>query len=229
MDLQYCNGHKRYDFKNDEGFYYPGCDPKNCHINDLSPQAFRRGYVAALFAEGERWLTVIETNHMVVVPGSPKSSRDKARNLATKEKLREQVSADTYEDRKHFYKALMGAPCCADDCDEYCEGCSNKGIKFKSVPTYELDPDVRRLITKYGRYQTVSELKREANDRSKESTITATSVLSGVRNRKSNNDAIWIPRQEGNRLLSEPEEVPSDQAERIEALLLHPISEEMVT
>ena len=218
MDLQYCNGHKKYDFH----------EIVRYHINDLSPQAFRRGYVVALFAEDERWITAIEKHHMVV-PGSPKNNRDKARDLATKEKLREQVSADTYEDRKHFYKAFMEAPCCADGCDQYCEECSNKGIKFKPIPTYGLDKDVSRFITKYGRFQTASELKREANDRSKESKIRATPVLSGVRNRKSNDDAIWVPGQERDRLLSEPEEVSSDQAERIEALLLHPISEEMVT
>jgi hypothetical protein len=218
LDLQYCNGHKKYDFNEIVGY----------HINDFSPQAFRRGYVAALFAEDERWLTAIDKYHMVV-PGSPKNSRDKARDLATKEKLREQVSADAFEDRKRFYQAWREAPCCADDCDQYCEECSNKGIKFKSIPTYGLDPDVRRFITKYGRYQTASELKREINDRSKESKIRATSILSGVCDRKSDNEAVRIRGQERDRLFSEPEEVPSGQAERIEALLSHPISEEMVT
>jgi hypothetical protein len=218
LDLEYCNGYKRYDFNEIVGY----------HINDLSPQAFRRGYVAALFAEDERWLTSID-KYQMVVPGSPKNSRDKARDLAAKEKLREQVSADTYEDRKHFYQALMEAPCCADDCDQYCDECSNGGIKFKPVPTYGLDPDVRWFITKYGRYQTASELKRETNDRSKKSKIRATPILSGVCDRKSNDDAIWVPGQEGNRLLSEPEEVPSDQAERVQALLSHSIGEDLVT
>jgi hypothetical protein len=228
LDIQYCNGQKKCDFNTDEGFYYPGCKPKNYHINDLSPQAFRRGYVAALFAEDEHWLNVIEKNHMVV-PGSPVNSRDKARDQDTKAHLRDQVGPETFEDRKAFFEAWREAPCCADDCDQYCDECSNGGIKFKSVPTYGLNPDVRRFITKYGRYQTASELERETNDRSKESKISATPILSGVCYRKSDNDAIWVPGQERDRLLSEPEEVSSDQAERIEALLLHPISEEMVT
>ncbi len=218
LDLKNCNRHKRYDFNEIVGY----------HINDLSPQAFRRGYVAALFAEEERWLTAIDKYHMVV-PGSPLNRRDRARDQATKAHLRDHVSPDTLKDRRAFYKALMDTPCCADDCDRYCDQCSNGGIKFKSIPTYGLDTDIRRYIMKYGRYQTASELKREANDSSKESKSRATSILSGVCNRKSDDDAIWVPRQEGNRLLSEPEEVPSDQAERIEALLSHPISEEMVT
>ena len=77
MDLQYCNRHKRYDFSGDEGFYYPGCDTKYYHIDDLSPKTWCRAYVAALFAEDEHWLTAIEKYQMIVV-GSPKNSRDKA-------------------------------------------------------------------------------------------------------------------------------------------------------
>jgi hypothetical protein len=60
LDLQYCNGHKRYDFSTDEGFYYPGCDPKYYDIKEVDPKAFRRAYVKALFAEDQRWLTLIE-------------------------------------------------------------------------------------------------------------------------------------------------------------------------
>lgn len=72
MDLQYCNGQKRYDFSTDEGFYYPGCDPKYYNINDLGSKAFRRSYVAALFAENRHWLTLIENYHMLV-PGTRKN------------------------------------------------------------------------------------------------------------------------------------------------------------
>jgi hypothetical protein len=153
LDLQYCNSHNRYDFSTDEGFYYPGCDPKYYHINDLSPKAFRRAYVAALFTENKRWLTLIENYHMIV-PGSRKNKRDAARDLVAKEHLREQVSPDTYEDRKAFFEAWKDASCCADDCEQYCDECSNKNIHFKSVPTFGLDADVRRYITKYWRYQT---------------------------------------------------------------------------
>jgi len=219
LDLQYCNGKKLYDFSTDEGFYYPGCDPKYYHINDLSPKAFRRGYVAALFTENKRWLTLIENYHMIV-PGSRKNKRDDARDLAAKGHLREQVNPDTYKDRKAFYKAWKEAPCCADGCDQYCDECPNNGIKFKSVPAHGLDADVRRYITKYWRYQTTSELKEDSNART---------VLSGVRDRKSNDDLIRIRGQEGDGLPGQPEEVSSDQAERVEAMFLHPISEEMVT
>jgi hypothetical protein len=78
LDLQYCIGRKRYDFSRDEGFYYPGCDPKYYHLKDVDPKAFRRGYVAALFAENRYWLTLIEGFHMLV-PGSRKNKRDAAR------------------------------------------------------------------------------------------------------------------------------------------------------
>ena len=70
MDLQYCNGKKLYDFSTDEGFYYPGCDPKYYCIKDVDPKAFRRGYVKALFTENRYWLTLIENYHMLV-PGRP--------------------------------------------------------------------------------------------------------------------------------------------------------------
>ena len=219
MDLAYCNGHKRYDFSTDEGFYYSGCDIKNCHIDDLSPKAFRRAYVAALFAEDQRWLTAIE-KYQMVVPGSPKNSRDKARDLVAMEHLQEQVSPSTLEDRKVFFEAWKDASCCADNCEQYCDECSNKNIQFKSVSTFRLDPDVRRYITKYGRYQTAIELKEDSNART---------ILSGVRNRKSDNNAVRIRGQERNGLSGQPEEVSSDQAERVEAMFLHPISEEMVT
>jgi hypothetical protein len=157
-DLQYYNGRKRYDSSTDEGFYYPGCDPKYYHINDLGPQAFRRGYTAALFAEDERWLSAIG-KYQMVIPGSPKNSRDKARNLASKERLAEQVSTDTHKDRKRFYEAWKDASCCADDCEQYCDECPNKNIQFKSVSAFGLDADIRRYITKFWRYQTASELK----------------------------------------------------------------------
>ena len=91
LDLQCCNGRKRYDFSTDEGFYYLGCDSKYYNINDLSSQAFRRAYVAALFAEDEHWLNAIG-KYQMLVPGSPKNSRDKAKDLACKEHLTEQVN-----------------------------------------------------------------------------------------------------------------------------------------
>jgi hypothetical protein len=225
LDLSYSNGWKRYDFSTDEGFYYPGCDPKYYDIKDVGPKAFRRGYVKALFTENRNWLTLIENYHMIV-PGSRKNKRDDARDLAAKEHLREQVSPDTFEDRKAFFEAWKDASCCADDCEQYCDECLNKNIQFKSVPTFELDADVRRYITKRWRYQTTSELKEDENVRSKKSTGT---ILSGVCDRKSDNDPVWVRGQERGGLPGEPEEVSSDQAERVQALLSHPISEEMVT
>jgi hypothetical protein len=224
LDLEYCSGQKRYDFHTDEGFYFYGCEPKHYHIKDVGPKAFRRGYVAALFTENNRWLTAIE-KYQMLVPGTRKNSRDAARDLAVKEHLREQVRPDTYEDRKAFYEAWKDTPCCADDCGDFCDKCSNKGIKFQLTPTFGLDADVRRYITGYGRYQTTSELREEEDARIKESTG---AVLSGIHNRKSNHDPIRIRGQKGGRLFSEPEDVPSNQAERIEALLSHPIGEEMV-
>jgi hypothetical protein len=173
----------------------------------------------ALFAEDQRWLTAIE-KYQMLVPGSPKNSRDKARDLASKERLAEQVSPDTYEDRKAFFEAWKDASCCADNCEQYCGECLNKNIQFKSVPTFGLDADVRRYITKYWRYQTTSELKEDKNVRT---------VLSRVRDRKSDNDPFRVRGQERGGLSGEPEEVPSDQAERVEAMLSHPLSEEMVT
>jgi hypothetical protein len=215
LDLQYCNGKKRYDFSTNEGFYYLGCDPKYYHIKDVNPKAFRRGYVAALFTENQFWLTLIENYHMLV-PGTRKNKRDAARDLAEKEFLQDQVSRGTYEDRRAFFEAWKDAACCADDCDKICDKCSNKQIQFKSVPTFGLDADVRRYITKYWRYQTTSELKEDNNART---------VLSGVRDGKSDNDPVWVRGV----LPGEPEEVSSDQAQRVEAMLSHPISEEMVT
>ncbi len=219
MDLQYCIGRKRYDFSRDEGFYYPGCDPKYYHLKDVDPKAFRRGYVAALFAENRYWLTLIEGFHMLV-PGSRKNKRDAARDLSAKEFLQDQVSPDTHKDRKRFYEAWKETYCCADNCEQYCDECSNKNIHFKSVPTFGLDADVRRYITKYWRYQTTSELKENSNVRT---------VFSGVRDGKSNNDPFRVRGQERGGLPGQPEEVSSDQAERVQALLSHPISEEMVT
>jgi len=66
LDLQYCNGQKRYDFSIDEGFFYSGCDSKHYRIVDLSPQAFRRAYIAALFAEDEGRLTAIGKYQILV-------------------------------------------------------------------------------------------------------------------------------------------------------------------
>ena len=219
MDLQYCNRQKRYDFSTDVGFYYPGCDPKYYDIKDVGPKAFRRGYVAALFAENRYWQTLIEGFHMLV-PGTRKNKRDAARDLAEKEFLQDQVSRGTHEDRKAFFETWKDASCCADNCEQYCDECSNKNIQFKSVPTFGLDADVRRYITKYWRYQTTSELKEDSNVRT---------VLSRVRDRKSDNDAVRVRGQERDGLSGQPEEVPSDQAERIEAMLSHPVGEEMVT
>jgi hypothetical protein len=159
-----------------------GCDPKYYHIKDVNPKAFRRGYVAALFTENQFWLTLIENYHMLV-PGTRKNKRDAARDLAEKEFLQDQVSRGTYEDRRAFFEAWKDAACCADDCDKICDKCSNKQIQFKSVPTFGLDADVRRYITKYWRYQTTSELKEDNNART---------VLSGVRDGKSDNDPVWV-------------------------------------
>jgi hypothetical protein len=225
LDLSFCNGHKRYDFRNDEGFFYPNCDSKHYDIPDVSHKAFRRAYVKALFVEDQRWLTLIEGYHMLV-PGTRKNPRDAARDAAVKEYLREQVSYETYEARKAFYEAWKNASCCADDCEGFCDKCSNKGIKFQPTPTFGLDADVRRYITRYGRYQTTSELREEEDARKKESTG---AVLSGVRDGKSNHDPIRVRGQKRGGLPGEPEEVPSDQAERVQALLLHPICEDLVT
>jgi hypothetical protein len=225
LDLDYCNGKKRYDFSTDEGFYFRGCDPKYYHIEDIGPKAFRRAYVAALFTENKRWLTLIEGYHMLV-PGTRKNPRDAARDLAVKEHLREQASSDTFEDRRAFFEAWRDASCCADDCEHFCDECSNKRVKFQPTQTFGLDPDVRRYITKYGRYQTTSEFKEEEDDRYKESTAP---VLSGVCDRKRDNDPVWVRGQERGGLPGEPEEVSSDQAERIEAMLSHPIGEDLVT
>jgi len=228
LDLQYCNGHKRYDFSRDEGFYYPGCDPKYYRIEDLSPQAWRRAYVAILFTKDASWLAAIEKCQMLV-PGSPKNSRDRVRDLAVKERLAEQVSSDTFKDRKAFYVVWKEDPCCADDCDQYCDQCSNKGIKFKSVPAYGLDGDIRRFITKYGRYQTASELEREDKSGKENSKPRSTPIFSGVRNRKSDNDAVRVREQKGDGLFSEPARVPSGQSERVEEMLLSPPCEDLVT
>ena len=54
-------------------------------------------------------------------------------------------------------------------------------------------------------------------------------VLSGVRCGKSDNDAVRNPEQERGGLPGQPKKVSSDQAERVEAMLSHPISEGMVT
>ena len=219
MDLSYCNGRKSYDFSTDEEFYYPDCNVKYYDIKDVSPKAFRRAYVAALFTENKRWITLIEGYHMIV-PGTRINKRGAARDLTAKAYLHDQVSPDTLEDRKAFYEAWLDAPCCADDCADYCDNCPNKGIKFRSVPTFGLDADVREYIARYGRFQTTSELKENDNVRA---------VLSRVRYGKSDNDPIRVSGQEGGGLPGEPEEVPSDKAERVEAMLSHPVSEEMVT
>jgi hypothetical protein len=177
LDLQYCNGQKEYDFSTDGGFYYPGCDPKYYNINDLGSKAFRRAYVAALFAENRHWLTLIEGYHMLV-PGTRKNKKDAARDLAEKEHLQEQVSPDTLEDRKAFFEAWKDASCCADNCEQYCDECSNKNIQFKSVLTFRLDADVRRYITKYWRYQTASELKEDSNGKDRQ--LSNREVCNGV-------------------------------------------------
>ena len=101
------------------------------YVEDLSPKAFRRAYVKALFAENEKWLNAI-AKYQMVVPGSPLNRRDRVRDQGAKEHLQDQLSADTYEDRKAFYTAWKNAPCCADDCDKYCDQCPNDGIKFNS-------------------------------------------------------------------------------------------------
>jgi hypothetical protein len=173
LDLQYCNGQKRYDFSSDDGFFYPGSDYKYYHIKDVGPKAFRRAYVAALFAENRYWLKLIEGFHMLV-PGTRKNKRDAARDLAEKEFLQDQVSRGTHEDRRAFFEAWKNASCCADNCEQYCGECSNKNIQFKSVPTFGLDADVRRYISKYGRYQTISELREEEDARNKKSTSSRT-------------------------------------------------------
>ena len=97
---------------------------------------------------------------------------------------------------------------------------------YNSIPANGLDADVRRFITKFGRYQTASELGKEYESGKERS---STTVFSGVHNGKSDNDPIRVREQKRGGLPCESEEVPSDQAERIEALLSHPFSEEMVT
>jgi hypothetical protein len=202
------------------------------YVADFSPKAFRRAYIKALIMEREDWITAIGKYQMILA-GSPKSTRDQARDTAAKESLQEEFSAATYEDRKAFYIAWRDARCCADDCDLYCDQCSSAGIKFKPNPTYGLDADVRRFITKYNRYQTASELmteeKRKSNVRNQKSKRRSASVLSGICDGKSDNESIWIGEQEGGGLFGQPEEVTSDQAERIEEMLSHPIGDEMVT
>jgi hypothetical protein len=193
-------------------------------ISDLSLKAWRRAYVAALFTEDERWISAIE-KYQMLVPGSVLNSRERARDLTAKERLREQISIATLEDRKAFFEAWNNAPCCADDCDRYCDECSNKEIQFKSVPTLGLDADIRRYIARYERYQTKSELEEANNVRDKSTGI----IFSGVRDRKSDNDPVRIREQEGAGLSCEPEEVTSDQAERVEAMLLYPGGQELVT
>jgi hypothetical protein len=194
-------------------------------IEDLGSQAFRRAYVAALFTENKRWLTAIE-KYQMLVPGSPKNSRDKARDLAAKEHLAEQVSPDTLEDRKAFFEAWKDATCCADDCEQYRDECSNKNIQFKSVSTFGLDHDVRRYITKHWRYQTTSELEEDENVRNKKSTGT---VFSGVCDGKSDNDALGNREQKGDELFGEPAQVPGGQSEGVEAMLLSPFGEDLAT
>ena len=68
MDLAYCNGHKRYDFSTEEGFYCPGCDAKYYDIKDVSPKAFRKGYIAALFTENKRYLIAERVEAMLSHP-----------------------------------------------------------------------------------------------------------------------------------------------------------------
>jgi hypothetical protein len=225
LDLEYCNGQKRYDFHTDEGFYFHGCEPKHYHIKDVGPKAFRRGYVAALFTENNRWLTAIE-KYQMLVPGTRKNPKAAARDLAAKNYLLEQVSPDTYEDRKAFYEAWKDTPCCADDCWDFCDKCSNKGIKFQRTPTFGLDADVRRYITRYGRYQTTSELKEAEDARNKESTG---AVLSGICDGKSNNHPAGNREQKGDELFSESEIFPSDQSEGVQKMLSSPFGENLVT
>lgn len=207
---------------------------KQVNVEDFSPRASRKAYIKALFLENRRWIVAIE-KYQMMVSGSPKNAKDKARDLAAKEHLQDQISADTYADRKAFYTGWCEAPCCADDCNQYCDQCSNGGIKFKSVPAYGLDTDVRRYITDYGRYQTASELeaelkeKEESNVGKQKSKWIRTAILSGVCDRKSDNDPVWIRGQEGSGLFGESEKFTSDQAKRIEEMLSHPFSEEMVT
>ena len=103
--------------------------------------------------------------------------------------MREQVSLQTYEPKKAFYEAWEETTCCADDCDQFCDQCSNKGIKFQSTAAFELNPDVRRYIARYGCYQTISELREEEDAGREESTDT---VFPGVRDGKSDNDTFQI-------------------------------------
>ena len=209
LDLQYCNGQERYDFYNEAA----------CYIEDFSPKAWRRAYVAALFTENKRWLTAIEKFQMLM-PETRKNPKAAARDLAVKEYLQDQVSTATYEDRKAFYEAWRDTPCCADGCKDLCEPCSNRTIKFQSVPTFGLDANIRRYITRYGRYQTTSDLKEE-ND------VRDSTVLSGVCDRKGNDDFIGNREQKRDGLFSEPAEVPGDQSEGVQKMLSSPFGEEM--
>ena len=40
LDLDYCNGQKRYAFGTDEGFYFPGWAPKHYDIKDVASRHF---------------------------------------------------------------------------------------------------------------------------------------------------------------------------------------------
>jgi hypothetical protein len=64
---------------------------KQVHVEDFSHKAFRRAYVKALFLENRRWITAIE-KYQMIVSGSPKNTKDKARDLADREYLQDQVT-----------------------------------------------------------------------------------------------------------------------------------------
>ena len=55
---------------------------------------FKRGYIAALFEENERWITCID-KYWMVVPGIPALRSHRQRDLEFKEKLADQVHPDT--------------------------------------------------------------------------------------------------------------------------------------
>lgn len=80
MDLQDCNGRKRYDFVNETAYY----------INNFRPRSWCRAYVAALFTENKRWLSAIEKFQMLV-PGTRRNHKAAAMDLAVKDYLQEQV------------------------------------------------------------------------------------------------------------------------------------------
>jgi len=94
----------------------------------------------------------------MIVPGNPKSEAVIERDIALKNELADQIHPYTYQERKAYLKVWLGAKCCADDCDRYCDECH--GVRFHPVPhriAKEFDVDIRRFMEKYQRFWLTSE------------------------------------------------------------------------